>query len=311
MSEIELGFPISLETVAEEENKSLNSIKSSLLFLDINIDNWDGGLLGGNPIWLVPIKNENEVNLNCSKCQRKLSFLLQIYAPKDKITTAYHRCLYIFICLADHESEVRIIRQQLPKQNEFYPKTFTKQTLPDQIELIYGPIICDQQIIEIESEDIEQFKLPKEDKSLIDSSLNKKPDENDSDASLEQENLNDMAKILYEKATIDNDPEFQEFSERILYYPDQVLRYSTNPLIGLPLILNRSSLKLETLQLCSNCKSKLEFEFQIMPQIFNLFKEKHINLQFDSIFIFSCSLSCETTTKQTDIYFTQKFELST
>lgn len=40
--------------------------------------NWDGGKVGGDPIWLDPSSFPSESELQCPFCQRSLAFLMQV-----------------------------------------------------------------------------------------------------------------------------------------------------------------------------------------------------------------------------------------
>ena len=77
-----------------------SSINRSILFRSQNWKSWDGGKVGGMPIWLNPENYPTTLNndLICWECNNEMIFLLQIYCPLDDITNAFHRCLYLFIC---------------------------------------------------------------------------------------------------------------------------------------------------------------------------------------------------------------------
>ena len=54
--------------------------------------------VGGLPAWISP---KCLPNLWCSKCQYKLTFLMQLYSNiDDPKFDAYHRMLYVFVCLS-------------------------------------------------------------------------------------------------------------------------------------------------------------------------------------------------------------------
>ncbi|RHY30012.1 hypothetical protein DYB32_004687 [Aphanomyces invadans] len=56
---------------------------------------WDGGKVGGSPVWLHP---NTHVDVKCNGCDKSMSFLLQIYCPLDHPDQAFHRSLYLFCC---------------------------------------------------------------------------------------------------------------------------------------------------------------------------------------------------------------------
>jgi pre-rRNA-processing protein TSR4 len=94
------------------------------LFHDSNWADWDGGKIGGKPVWLDPVNLPTSSSLECNQCQQPLKFVLQIYCPLDDITDAFHRSLYIFTCknkaCVDH-GNVCCLRNQLARENDYYP----------------------------------------------------------------------------------------------------------------------------------------------------------------------------------------------
>eukprot|EP00828_Plagiopyla_frontata_P033331 TRINITY_DN4327_c0_g1_i1.p1 TRINITY_DN4327_c0_g1~~TRINITY_DN4327_c0_g1_i1.p1 ORF type:complete len:282 (+),score=58.70 TRINITY_DN4327_c0_g1_i1:117-962(+) len=78
--------------------------------------------LGGLPQWLNPL---HQLNPKCSICNESMHFLLQVYAPLE-MKYSYHRILYVFTCLSsqclNQQHSIRIFRQQLPEENQFYEK---------------------------------------------------------------------------------------------------------------------------------------------------------------------------------------------
>lgn len=91
---------------------------------------WDGGLVGGTPIWLNPNKLPSKDRLVCGSCNTKMLFLLQLYAPiDDEINhkNAFHRTIYVFCCKNEKchtisgSNAFRVFRSQLPRKNMFYP----------------------------------------------------------------------------------------------------------------------------------------------------------------------------------------------
>ena len=97
---------------------------------------WDGGLLGGKPSLLLPFTEADNEYLLCDKCFNPLTFLLQIYAPRDDISTAFHRSFYVFVCRSSpacikERSGVRVLRAQCARVNNYYgatPATELKRT---------------------------------------------------------------------------------------------------------------------------------------------------------------------------------------
>ena len=84
---------------------------------------WDGGKVGGAPIWLDPVNLPSPDALLCTICKEPRKFLLQIYCPLDEIENAFHRSIYVFCCQKAsciHEEGVLVLRSQLPKANPYY-----------------------------------------------------------------------------------------------------------------------------------------------------------------------------------------------
>jgi hypothetical protein len=66
---------------------------------EIAFDDWDGGKVGGKPIWLVPSRLPPAPT--CGRCQRVMPLLVQLFAPIDDAGAnphAYYRMLYVFSC---------------------------------------------------------------------------------------------------------------------------------------------------------------------------------------------------------------------
>lgn len=114
----QLGFP-------EEGSNSLHS--------DENWKTWDGGRIGGKPVWLNPAQAPAPSDLQCPSCSDPLQFVLQIYCPLDDVPSAFHRSLYLFACkkapcVASHPGSVICLRSQLPRMNSYYAFSPTDTT---------------------------------------------------------------------------------------------------------------------------------------------------------------------------------------
>lgn len=94
------------------------------LFTNPNWRDWDGGKVGGKPIWLDPLHIPPPDQLRCQHCCMPMTFLLQLYCPLDEFDEAFHRALYVFICRKKKcvdSGSIKCFRCQLPKANDFYP----------------------------------------------------------------------------------------------------------------------------------------------------------------------------------------------
>ncbi len=111
--EIQLGFA---EPIPEE-------LRTRLLFQDPDWHEWDGGKVGGKPVWLNTKVLPPRALLDCASCQEPLSFILQIYCPLDDPPEAFHRVLYVFACRKPRCAGpgcAKVLRCQLPQQNPLY-----------------------------------------------------------------------------------------------------------------------------------------------------------------------------------------------
>ena len=77
--------------------------------------------VGGYPVWLDP-KIGVGFDPKCSVCKCNLKFLLQMYGPGNS-EKAFHRTIFVFVCSSQNfcPAPPVVIRQQLERQNSFYP----------------------------------------------------------------------------------------------------------------------------------------------------------------------------------------------
>ncbi len=110
---VQLGF---VEPIPSE-------LQGKLLFQDPDWHEWDGGKVGGKPIWLNPRDLPSRAMLDCASCQDPLIFILQIYCPLDEPVEAFHRVLYVFACRKPRcygKGCIKVLRCQLSRKNAFY-----------------------------------------------------------------------------------------------------------------------------------------------------------------------------------------------
>ncbi|KAG5567784.1 hypothetical protein RHGRI_003086 [Rhododendron griersonianum] len=55
---------------------------------------------GGVPAWLDPVSLPSGKSCLCDICGEPLQFLLQVYAPLSEKESAFHRTLFVFMCLS-------------------------------------------------------------------------------------------------------------------------------------------------------------------------------------------------------------------
>jgi pre-rRNA-processing protein TSR4 len=83
------------------------------------------GKIGGKPAWLNPIKLPSADLISCKQCKKVMPLLLQIYCSGES-TNSFHRYIYVFMCPNNacqktcNSDNFRVLRCQLPRQNDFY-----------------------------------------------------------------------------------------------------------------------------------------------------------------------------------------------
>lgn len=83
--------------------------------------------IGGPPAWL-DLKNLPSVSeILCGICSSPRRFLCQLYSPIEEKDTAFHRTIFVFVCLSEKcfqlgsNKNFVVFRNQLPRYNSFYP----------------------------------------------------------------------------------------------------------------------------------------------------------------------------------------------
>ena len=109
----------------EETDYQIGFIENDLnaLYHEEDWRKWDGGKVGGLPIWLNPVDLPASETLACGTCNEPMKFLLQIYCPIDEVLNAFHRSIYLFCCKKAQcvsNGQVKVLRCQLPRANPFY-----------------------------------------------------------------------------------------------------------------------------------------------------------------------------------------------
>lgn len=358
---------------------------------------WDGGKIGGLPSWLNPrdlpdgplcCRGPCSKNIETKDGGTPLRFIAQLYCPADDVTNnpaAFHRSVYVFACpkccsdsskLFRHEEHddgneakeipaallsdcVRVLRCQLPKQNDFYPLNgdgeaddewdkhtsayWSRNNKHDQLNLCavcgqkskgrcpkqgkwfcgphhqkeclraskqyqkinpnetmpqtYLPSVCYESELVVEEEPVpneaeNNSGNGNDTETMKSKSLFQSNDITDSDATLEQSDLNELTgnKSLAEAATGVTDPTTLAFYARMNIggedndVRDQCLRYSRWPSAQKETTDNDEEKEEEEEEgvlwvssdhrpdesfppKCQHCGSERAFEFQILPQM--------------------------------------------
>lgn len=98
-------------------------IGKNKLFSEADWRKWDGGRVGGRPMWLNPSKIPLSSSTTCKNCNEPMKFLLQIYCPLDDPREAFHRTLLVFCCRKSQcvaNGSIRCLRSQMSRANAFY-----------------------------------------------------------------------------------------------------------------------------------------------------------------------------------------------
>ena len=107
-----------------------------------------------------------------------------------------------------------------------------------------------------------------------------------SEEDLETEVIGKLQKDIFK---ISEDLFYDLFTKVVTYDPKQVIRYCRDDVM--PLWFNSVGMVTVKNLKCKNCKSDLIYEFQVMPNIFNLYKEI-MNIDIGTIVIYTCKNSC-------------------
>lgn len=269
--------------------------------------------IGGKPCWLHPDIPSSD-RLKCTLCDEPLDFIMQIYAPVDGCDEAFHRMLYLFGCVSC-KSNFKVFRCQLPEKNDFY----TIEPPSDDPEIaIEAAKMFDEKFPEIDSKvksNLTEYFLEVEPEPNSDAESDDDSDsesESDSDEMTEEERkkANELLKKYEASGGVDMDDSeiamfqkihdetihdenkdvvFKAFRKRCSRAPDQVMRYQRN---GEPLWFSTKGIPSQSPPLCSNCKGKRTFEFQIQPQMLSEVEGLE-ELEFAVLAIFTCQKSCE------------------
>ena len=95
--------------------------------------------VGGRPAWLDPVNLPSSNLLRCPVTNERMQFLLQVYAPVDTNSAAFHRMVYVFLSPDGGQlhkpGAVRAVRCQMSRNNRFYDESppTEKDILPNSL----------------------------------------------------------------------------------------------------------------------------------------------------------------------------------
>jgi pre-rRNA-processing protein TSR4 len=266
--------------------------------------------IGGLPAWMIP---ERLPVVSCDSCSRTMSFLLQIYAPDEEVSGAFHRSILVFVCTACR-CFLKAYRVQLPLENEYYPpKPISPDSVPARDEhlvksccencglLQHGGSIC-HPLPEygLSIEELDEIVIGEED-----------DEEECDDEDMEQEKMDQICRSSempldesetdlfneFTETAIESDTSFRIFKKFVEEAPvDQVLYYSIG---GSPVWITDENQMPGNPPPCERCGADRQFEFQIQPQlIYHLMKRLRgfpmnaAPFEWGVVAVYTCSAHC-------------------
>jgi len=317
-------------------------------FMERDFDPWETqsrhfpSKIGGKPAWLDLAKLPSPKQLQCPYCALPLTYLLQVYSPDNNSDSAFHRSIFVFLCLASScwdqgkEPPVLVLRCQLSRSNPFYPWEPPEERdgwREDIKAEAFGKLcaVCgcraDKSCAQCKKADYcsekhqradwkvghkstckggRRTELPPKSSLLLPEGLIESEPEpkrgvkDDADHNIDQ--FRDVMEgggvtaspqeLKEVEAGQEEDAACEKFRLRVARASDQVIRYERG---GTPLLCT-SSPALGAPPPCHLCKAPRIFELQVMPQLLFELKlglDADSCLDWGSIYIYSCSASCE------------------
>uniref|UniRef100_A0A0D9VT24 Programmed cell death protein 2 C-terminal domain-containing protein n=1 Tax=Leersia perrieri TaxID=77586 RepID=A0A0D9VT24_9ORYZ len=256
---------------------------------------------GGIPAWLDPVNLPSGNSRCCGFCGEPLQFALQIYAPLEDNSAAFHRTLFMFMCpsmaclLRDQHEQwkhrqgspcrsVKVFRCQLPRSNAFYSSEPPKHNSSDKPLCPGVPASKSWPEYEIAIDYEGAFDSDSCDESNSKSLVMQRPGKPD-----------DMMQSWMDQFEADADNKcWASFQERISRAPKQVLRYCRESNAKPLWALSAGCPSNADIPSCSYCKGPLCYEFQIMPQLLYYFgvKNEPDSLDWATVVVYTCQGSC-------------------
>jgi len=187
-----------------------------------------------------------------------------------------------------------IMRVVIPQHfTKAFIQRFLKKTCFRRISRFFNQEIIedDDDMQELDEKLIPQINDPEVSK-LVDEFM-KQDQEEQKESDLESKlQMEDVDKLTNDIFKSQNDKVFELFAKVVSTDKDQVIRYCRENVP--PLWFCQENIISQKNMKCANCQSKASYEFQIMPHIFNMYKEI-MNINIGTIIIFSCVNSCNKT----------------
>jgi pre-rRNA-processing protein TSR4 len=180
--------------------------------------------------------------------------------------------------------------QEHDEATRIYIKFYDKLDEKSQTQSIESDDEIEEDDLIVENPDISDEKVDKLIKNYYKENEEYYNNGNKDIKDLEQECESDMVNKLQENVFKNlKDIFYDVFSKVVSFDPQQVLRYCRDDVIPL-WFTNQGMLTIKNTK-CKNCGGEMIFECQIMPNIFNIYKEI-FDLNIGTIVIYTCKSSC-------------------
>lgn len=247
------------------------------------LENVCASRIGGSPTFLKSVLELDDAVLICPQCSRKMSLLLQMFAPEDEDRPhAYVRIIYVFVCSGGRCSR--------PGWSPSFKVLRAQGT-----ETGIRPIGSDFDRFPI-------FEIISEAEPILNAGTEK-------GAKLQGSLTNEIRDVMVENdgmekyVKVKGDTTFYKFNKRLELAPEQILRYlrtsatleSSNA--ASLWISDKHKLADKDIPACEHCKSPRSIEFQIMPTLLSyldLDDTKADSLDWGILCVYTCNDACST-----------------
>ncbi|KAJ3268440.1 Programmed cell death protein 2 [Terramyces sp. JEL0728] len=270
--------------------------------------------IGGLPIWLDPRKPAG--NVQCGNCSKEMPLLLQLYAPQDSPTNAFHRVIYVFCCKSGScvksNKGIAALRLQMERENKVYTEegelqvdfqlnngVLANSKEHQEMDWKHGhhKLLCgtgngprDEIKKWLSAFNFPELELEEEEEPEKKSEVNPEM--------LEKLNVKEEGDTLLEdedETEAEVDKTFLKFQKRISLSPEQVLRYARKPEGAEPLWASDIGRDMQIPD-CPKCASQRTFEFQLTPQLLShleLNNKDPNSIDWGTVLIYTCKADCD------------------
>lgn len=225
--------------------------------------------------------------------------MAQVYAPIDGNPDAFHRTVYVYVCVQC--SRPVAARHQLGRANPFWPFEAPAEEEDGedaQVEMLMNGSGAAWGALELETE---PEVLEDADVDPVDGKVKELLERYNHEGALDPDNDDSGYKGIRSGVV---DKAFRTFRERVdRSDPSQVVRYDfgsgTEPLW----VSDQAQIRRDQVPACENCGAERWFELQVLPQALHYLKPvkgvengvshgMYQSFDFGTIVVYSCSKSC-------------------